>query len=593
MGSLSAGKPAEKGCIYLQKFRVIEQTVVIEETTRLFGLKLAPGAELKAPDGKLLTMTYNGIQVNPIPGTYEGDIVLTVTEPIRVGTMAQSDLRTAICIGENGLVPEKSVQAAVLCGTVREREISNLKVSSQGDCFSALYIDSAQDYVINDAVIECIGNGENESVGEGAGIITAGTGKITMNRSAITVRGAARSALFGGGHSRLEVNDSTIYTSGGVLPYDYQDSIAAGKMKRVPWMLGLRGNSRATNLAECAEAVYNRCTITAAEWGAMSTDGVERCRLYLKDCDIRVTGPSGYGTFALLDTVNTIDHCRVNVPDYAAIVANGPASTVITGGSDVHAGRFGVMCFRNSGIVMVNGDSQMESGEATFVVKGCSTRFEVENAVLKPGNGTILQVMDTDDPRNPQKYFVDNDEPDKKNPERDLTAADEEAVRAIFRNMTLVGNFFNGTTNRKYDTGPELGDPHGPGGHGGPGMPPPPKPDEKPAEQAKNMQITLSKVQLTGMISATTVRHIVKKISKENCEELGRIINIPAMAVNNGVIAVLQNQSVWTPQGTSYLTKLSVDESSSIEHAAMTVDGIPTKLEPGSSYVGSIIITAV
>lgn len=67
--------------------------------------------------------------------------------------------------------------------------------------------------MLNDPMIECIGNGENESVGEGAGIITAGSGKVTINRAAISVRGAARSALFGSGHSRLEINDSTISTS--------------------------------------------------------------------------------------------------------------------------------------------------------------------------------------------------------------------------------------------------------------------------------------------------------------------------------------------------------------------------------------------
>ena len=576
----------------MQKFRVIDQTTVIEKTTRLFGLKLAPGAELKAPEGKLLTMTFNGVQVNPAPGTYEGDVVLTITDPIHVGTMAQSDLKAAVCIGPDGVIPEKSVQAAVMDGTIQDSEINNLKVFSQGDCFSAVYIDSDEDYVLNDPVIECIGNGENESVGEGAGIITAGSGKVTINRAAISVRGAARSALFGGGHSRLEINDSTISTSGGVLPYDYQDSIAAGRMKRVPWMLGLRGNSRATNLAECAEAVYNRCTITAAEWGAMSTDGVERCRLTMKDCAIQVTGPSGYGTFALLDTVNTLDHCRVDVPDYAFIVANSPASTVITGGSDIRAGRFGAMCFRNtSGKITVNGGSQIVSGETTFVVKGCSTNFEVDNALLEPGNGIILQVMDTDDPRNPRKYFVDNEEQDVKNPNRDLTEAEGEAVRAVFRNMTINGSFFNGTTNRKYDTGPEMGDPHGSGGPGGPGTPPPPKPDEKPSEQAKNMQITLSNVSLTGAISATTVKHTVKKISKENCEDLGKVVNTPAPAVNNGVIAVLRNQTVWEPKGINYLSKLVIDETSRIMNANMTVDGVQTVLGAGNSYTGEIVIT--
>lgn len=573
----------------MKEFRVIEDSTVIAETTSVFGLKLLPGAALLPPEGKLLTMTVNGVQVNPVPGTYEGDIVLTVTDPIHVGTMAESDLRAAVCIENGAVVPEKSVSAAAPSAAVSGNTITGLKVTSLGDCFSALYLKDDRPYVLEAPEIECIGSGENESVGEGAGIITAGTADVTLNRARIKVRGAARSALFGGGHSKLTINDSEIETAGGVLPPDYEDSIAAGRMKRVPWMLGLRGNSRATNLAESSEAVYNRCRITAYEWGAMSTDGVDRCRLTLNDSQIRVTGPSGYGTFALLDTVNTLNHCTVDVPDYACIVANGPASTVITGGTEIHAGRFAAMCFRNSGHIRVDGGSVLKTGETTFVVKGCATRFDVEQSVLSPENGVILQVMDTDDPRNPRKYFVDNLEPDIPNPARNLTAAAPgRDVIARFRDMPLTGSIYNATTNRTYDTGPDLGDPHGPP-PGGPGAPPPKKPDEVPEEQAKNLQVELDHVTLTGDISASQARHLVPKISKENCEDLGRVENTPAPAVNNGVIVTLKNQSCWIVTKPCYLTALTVDETSRIEGIFLK-NGQETPLQPGHTYCGSLML---
>ena len=59
----------------MKEFYVIETPTVIAETTSMFGLKLLPGAALLPPEEKLLTMTVNGVQVNPVAGTYEGNIV--------------------------------------------------------------------------------------------------------------------------------------------------------------------------------------------------------------------------------------------------------------------------------------------------------------------------------------------------------------------------------------------------------------------------------------------------------------------------------------------------------------------------------------
>lgn len=585
----------------MKVFKTVCDSWELDKTTALFGLKIAPGAILSASDGKMLTMTINGVHVDPLPGTYEGDIVLTVTDPIEAGSMAKAALRAAVCIGADGLVPEKSVLSALKSGEVDNSSAHAVTVESRGDCFSAVYFAGGGSYTIDDLKIDFTGNGNNESVGEGAGVVSAAEGTLTLNNAYINISGAARSAIFSGGDSTLIVNDSYIKTTGGVLPHDYEDSIAAGKMKRVPWMLGLRGNTRATNVAERATAVYNRCTLLASEWGVMSTDGVERCRLTLNDCHIGITGKSGYGIFALLDTVNTLNHCTVDVPDYAAIVANGPASTVITNETKIKAGRFGVMCFRNTtGIVTVDKGSVMETGEACFMVKGCSTRFHVDGAVLHPKNGVILQLMDTDDPRNPRKYFVDSEQPDIPNPKRDLTSTVAGVdVIAHFLNMSIAGNFYNSTSNRKHDTGPELSDPHGPPPEGqkGPGGPPPgPKPDEKPGEQAKNMLLDFSSVQLSGVISASAARHTVKRIDKTNCEELGRIVNEPSKAINNGVIVSLRDSSIWEVAGASYITSLSVDTTSSVSAPSgykpvLYVNNELTQIIPGSTYTGFIMLS--
>jgi hypothetical protein len=42
-------------------------------------LTIAEGAAIKAPEGKSLTMTIDGVETGIETGAYKGDIVLTVT----------------------------------------------------------------------------------------------------------------------------------------------------------------------------------------------------------------------------------------------------------------------------------------------------------------------------------------------------------------------------------------------------------------------------------------------------------------------------------------------------------------------------------
>ena len=60
--------------------KTVTGTWLVEETTHLYDLTIAPGAELKAPEGKFIAMTVDGIGYDPKPGRYHGDIVLTVAE---------------------------------------------------------------------------------------------------------------------------------------------------------------------------------------------------------------------------------------------------------------------------------------------------------------------------------------------------------------------------------------------------------------------------------------------------------------------------------------------------------------------------------
>jgi len=66
--------------------------------------------------------------------------------------------------------------------------------------------------------------------------------------------------------------------------------------------------------------------------------------------------------------------------------------------------------------------------------------------------------------------------------------------------------------------------------------------------------------------------------------------------INNGVIVALTGGSRWAVTGTSYLSALSLDASSSVsgpgrKQGTMTVDGTATEIAPGGSYTGAIVLT--
>ena len=57
----------------------INNTYMVTENTRLDSLILGAAGKLEPPEGKLLTVVVNGVEVDPVPGAYTGDIRLIIT----------------------------------------------------------------------------------------------------------------------------------------------------------------------------------------------------------------------------------------------------------------------------------------------------------------------------------------------------------------------------------------------------------------------------------------------------------------------------------------------------------------------------------
>ncbi|MDB9823315.1 hypothetical protein OAC89_06465, partial [Deltaproteobacteria bacterium] len=373
----------------------------ITDTTSLSKLTVAEGAIIKAPEGKGLTMTVDGIETGIKPGIYMGNIVLTVAEDIIATAKVFGDkskylFRAAIDVEDGKYVPKRSVAAAVAGGTVTDTSAKDVKITSVGERFNGIIVkgDSKSSYSIINPVINLTGNGGNDFVGFGAAIMSSGNADVTVEKAEIITRGAVRTAVFVGGNSTMHVNDSYIEVHNGTLPADYKFNVGEGMME-VPWMMGIIGNVRATNLAENGTVYYNNSHIKAQGWGCLSSDAVTNTKMFATKCLIE-TVESGYGAFTLGENISTFSECTFNVTDIGMISQDGDG--IFTDGTVVNSGRFGVMYFGTGDYLTIEKGTVFNTKATAIMLKTPGHDVVVDNAKLNPGNGIILQVMAIDDP---------------------------------------------------------------------------------------------------------------------------------------------------------------------------------------------------
>ncbi len=114
---------------------------------------------------------------------------------------------------------------------------------------------------------------------------------------------------------------------------------------------------------------------------------------------------------------------------------------------------------------------------------------------------------------------------------------------------------------------------------------------------AKNLDIYIENATVNGVISAANAfyKDGLTQITKNNCQELSNITQIPAPPVNNGVIVTVADGGVWNVTGDCYLTKLTIAKGGRMtgiqgKKLTMTVDGTERGVEPGE-YTGLIQLT--
>jgi hypothetical protein len=538
-------------------------TWTVAETTTLTELTIPEGAHIAAAAGHSLTMTINGVESPIEAGSYQGVIVLTVTDEVLVksASVAAHPFRAALYVDNGKIIESKSVRAALVNGTVTDSRADHVSITSQGEDFNGIIVTGNSHYTIDRPQISFTGNGGDDTDGFGDAILSSGHADVTVNDARIFTKGAIRAALFVAGDSTMHVNRAHIEVYPGTLPPDYQTNIGDGRvMMEVPWMLGLSGNVRATNVTERGTVYYSHSHFKAHGWGALSTDGVEKVRMSVDDSLIETEG-AGYGAYALGDAVDTFHHSVFNVDDYGLIVGGG-GSGIFTDGTRVNSRRFGIMLHQGGGgSIVINKGSSFHTGSTLIEVKGRGTSIVVDHAKLRADNGILLQTMDNDDPfmmakggMAPGAGMDPHQAP--KPPANDVTAT--------FSHVHLDGDLLHA-----------MGD-------------------------LGALTVTLGqRAVLEGAISTSTTAPINGVDPTQDTYLLiGQVKNTLGPAAGpHGLTVSLKTGSEWAVRTTSYLNTLKLAPGAAL-HATrgngitLSVDGVERPIRPGT-YSGQIVLKVV
>ncbi len=583
----------------MYRTKTISEPLVIEETCCFEELTIEEGASLSAAAGKNLTLSVNGLSCEIAPGTYKGEVVLSVSDqfilppenPFMHGK--EHAFRPTICIENGAVIEEKGIPALVRGGKVTPRRIDSVGIYGTDEELTGIIVAGDSEVVINglDIMFEGDNCGAmiNDFIGVGAGVAAYDYAKVTINDSRIRMNSVTRCTIHAGGHSDVTVNNCELYN----------ESPATTRMDP-NWCIGLRGTNRATQLCEYATVHYNDCSIKSNGWGVMSIDGNIDNKMYLKNCRMELSGARarGYGAFAIGVAYVSLDHCDCPVNGYSILMHterddDGRRGYVeYVNGTEVTGNLHGMLVFGDDcGIVRI-ADSSFDVEKEVFLLKGSATKYDIENSWLHSDKGVIAAVIDNDDPGMGKLNYKIPFEPDVYIEGRDLASVNEfDDVIINLKDMETEGDFLNSSTNLcAYKLGDSDG--RGPGKINGEVS----RADTDDLRGPKNLLVSLSAAKVTGRISSATqaYREGLTVIDSSLREELGNVTQTPAPAVNNGVIVTLDDASEWIVTGTSYLTKLELAEGAFIgapegHELIMSVDGVPAAPAAGS-YAGKIVL---
>ena len=379
----------------------------------------------------------------------------------------------ALYITGEGIDEEKSSTDRITSGEYDAGGANGIVIEETQSGDNGILVLNA-DYAISNANISLLTDADGSDTcdfsGRGSAIAVYGSeANVTVEDSTIHTAGVATMPVFADDGATVTIRNSTLQSDGGTLSADYMNTPDQALMVAPPWILGIMGTSRCTNMMGDNTTTNVIDSVTSAgAWAVLSTDAgsdmalnVFGTTLTLNNADESAAAPlqaeggeisetldnpytvnygSGYGTYAIGNAVETFAGATINVGTYATIFTGGSATyTALEAGAtyeltnaagettatytatedkatEIHSDAFGFMAHQGSNAIAIEKGTVVDSGYATFLVKSGSSNetltATVDDATITNG-GVLIQVMDNDDATN--GGMMDADDPENTN----------------------------------------------------------------------------------------------------------------------------------------------------------------------------------
>ena len=450
------------------------------------------------------------------------------------------------------------------------------------------------------------------------------------NGGSITTYGVARPAVAvdNGGDVLIKGDGDSktqeISVNGGTLYDGFKNTADTVKMVSPPWVLGVVGNSRATNmLGKGSTMIVQDSDVYAKSWGALSTDSGSNPYLYAINSNITMDttskDASGYGTYAIGNAQEYFLGSTFDVPTYLTIAANGDNNTITMGATTkgqeittqkavwkdntqsiidynkvtasetretvINSENFGVDIWGQA-TVNVNDATTMNTKSAAFLIKSADSTVnlgadvtvnaatdvnaQAEKELNGTENGVVYQIIDNEDAAAkgisfPEGYagpvFSDAEYSEAEGWMSEANKSERTNTSVLnIADKDLQGNIYNGS-----------------GYYGA----------------ANKLTVNIEDgASVTGAISATTIKHTTDggktqntSIKEADYNQIGHVMNTPYYNGGNDVVVNVEKGGTWVADGTSIITKLTIADGATVTYgSAKDANGKAIKLEAGKTY---------
>jgi len=374
----------------------------------------------------------------------------------------------ALYVTADGIDEEKSAQDRISGGTCDASGADGITISDSTSGHNGILVTDA-DFTLSNALIELLTDADGSDTcdfsGKGTAVAIFGEdAHVTVEDSTLHTAGVATMPLFADDGATVTVKNCVMQSDGGTLNAAYMNTPDQTLMVAPPWILGIMGTSRCSNMmgTDTTTNVIDSET-SAGAWAVLSTDAgtdmylnVYNTTLTLNNADesqyllqeeggeisetldnpYTVSYGSGYGTYAIGNAVETFAGARLYVGTYATIFTGGSAVfTSLEEGneyelknsagettatytateslvSEIHSDTFGFMAHQSTNSLTLEKGTVVESAYATFLVKSGSSSEQITvtaDDTLITNGGVLIQVMDNDDATNGGMMATDDE----------------------------------------------------------------------------------------------------------------------------------------------------------------------------------------